>query len=135
MYFPLQRLADTTSICGGTISGGTIKGAEDDLIVLLQQLKECGFRVEASEPRLLNVDPDWRIDINLYVEQKEFLKLKSKLSSNLSATFEGLKEDLSVLIAQFKGCGFNLKISDFYPSYRSSDQRMISRVYIEFEVS
>ncbi|HEY9695610.1 MAG TPA: hypothetical protein V6D15_25710 [Oculatellaceae cyanobacterium] len=130
MYFPLQKLADTTGICGATI-----KGAEEDLSVLVQQFKECGFRVESSEIHLLNVSPDWSVNINFYVEQKEFLKSAPKFSAALSAIFEGYREDLAILIEQLKGCGFHIKTSDFYPSYRQPDQRMISRIYVKFEVA
>ena len=101
----------------------------------MQQFKECGLRIEASSLKLSNVGVYWRIDINFFVEDNELIKSEPRIKSVCSAVFEGFKEDLKTLTEQLKGCGFNFKTSDFYPSYPQADQRMISRLYVEFEVA
>ena len=135
MYFPLQKLTDTAGVCTASV-----KGTEENLLALIKQFKSAGFEIKTSNLYFNNVlnesEADWRVNIRFVGFNRQSVLLNSEpIGSTCFATFEGFKEALTTLTEQLKGCNFNLKTSDFYPSYRQANHQMVSRLYVEFEAA
>ncbi len=136
MYFPLERLADTTNICSASI-----KGNREDLSTLIEQIKSKGFQIKSSEfyfNKLFDADEfDWNVNVTFFQqnegdERAEISRSNSRIKSVCFSTIEGLREDLSALVERLEVKGFSLEKSEFYPSFLQLDNRMVWRIYIRF---